>query len=357
VKKPEAKPTTWGYLNPLYYLYPRPVRWLSSHPFLRIIGLLLILVVFGTGGYMIIEGWSLLDALYMTTITMTTIGYGEVSSLSSAGRIFTIGLIVIGVITASYALTATIERLTSREFLRQIRNRRRQRVLDKISNHCIICGFGRMGRSLARELQVRGTAIIVIDPDAEAIEECRQLDIPAVLGDASAEDKLHQAGLERANSLVTTTASDAKNVFIVLTARSIRPDLEIIARCNSESSVPTLEKAGVNAVISPYTIAGQRIARMLTHPNVTNFLDGVLEFGDHQMRLEEFVIDPNSHLAGKTLREAKLNAVVLAVDHPGEAVFTHPSADTKLSPGVAFIAMGIDHELNKLAQQIKGHTN
>lgn len=356
MKKAEVKPT-WRYLNPLDYLYQRAVRWLAGHPFLRIIGLLLVLVIFGTGGYMIIEGWSALDALYMTTITMTTIGYGEVKSLSVAGRIFTIGLIVIGVITASYALTATIERLTSREFLRQIRNRRRQRILDKIGNHCIICGFGRMGRSLASELQIRGTTIIVIDPDPEAIEKCDRLDIPAILGDASTEDNLHRAGLERANSLVTTTASDAQNVFIVLTARSIRPDLEIIARCNSESSVPTLQKAGANAVISPYSIAGQRIAHMLTHPNVTNFLDGVLQFGDHQMRLEEFVIGPDSYLAGKTLREAKLNAVVLAVDHPGEAVYTHPSADTELLPGMAFIAMGIDRELNKLAQQIKDHTN
>ena len=183
---------------------------------------------------------------------------------------------------------------------------------------------------------------------------CRQRGIPAIQGNAADERILVEAGLERAKSLVAATGSDAENVFIILTAKSIKSDLQIIARSNAESSIPKLKSAGADQVIIPYAIAGRRLAHMITHPNVTNFLDGILEIGDQQMRLEEFIISPNSSLVDKTLKEAKLNAVVLAVDHPGETVFTHPSADTKLLPGTAIIVMGLDEELNKLEQLVKG---
>jgi voltage-gated potassium channel len=303
---------------------------------------------------MLIEGWGPLDSFFMTVITMTTIGYGEVNPLSETGRIFTIGLIVIGVITASFAVTTIIEVFTSKEFLMRIRNRRRRKALEQISNHCVICGFGRMGRSLASELQARGSAVVAIDPQDDAIERCQQLGVPAIQGNAANEGVLHQAGIERANSLVASTGSDAENVFIVLTAKSIRPDLQIISRCHVEDSIPKLAKAGADTVISPYTIAGRRIAHILTHPTVTSFLDGILDFGDHQMRLEEFIIGQNSSLAGLTLREAKLKVTVLAVNHPDQVVFAHPNADTKLLPGAEIIVMGLDQELNKLEQMVKG---
>ncbi len=330
-------------------------RYLFRHrSSLIIIILPLVLIVLGTSGYMLLEKWSLLDALYMTIITMSTIGYGEIQPLSSPGRMFTIGLIIIGVISASYAITATVDLFSSKEFLGYIRYRRRRRMLKKISNHCIICGFGRMGRSLAEELQIRGTSIIIIDTDGDVVERCQQLDIPAVLGNGSDEHILREAGIKQAASLVTVTPSDADNVFIILTAKSINPDLTIISRCNADASRPKLEKAGADTVLSPYTITGRRIAHILTHPGVTNFLDGILDFGDHQMHLEEFIIGQDSSLVGQTLGEAKLNAVVLAVDYPGQKVHTHPSADTKLLPGTAIIAMGQDKELNQLAQRVKG---
>ncbi len=330
------------------------IGYIVSQPFWTVLSVLLTLVIFGTAGYMLLEGWSLLDSFYMTVITMATIGYGEVNQLSPNGRLFTIGLIVIGVIGASYAVTATVELFSSKEFLGPIRHRRRLKTLKKISNHCVICGFGRMGRSLAWELRARDSAVIIIDQDDNALEEARQLEIPAVPVNASDENILQEAGLERAASLVTATASDAQNVFIILTARSLNPDLHIITRCNKESSIPKLEKAGADSVISPYAIAGRRTAHMLTHPNVTNFLDGVLDFGDHKMRLEEFVIEKKSPLAGLALRDAKLKVAVLAVDHPEKTVFVHPNANTILMPDSAIIVMGIDQELNKLEQLVQG---
>ena len=324
-----------------------------THPFAAVSAMVAMLLVIGTGGYMLIEGWGPLDALFMTVITMTTIGYGEVLPLSQAGQIFTIGLIVIGVITATYAITTIVEVFGSNEFLIQLRNRRRRKTLEQISDHCIICGFGRMGSSLARELQARSTAVVAIDPLDEALDRCRSMGVPVVQGSAANEEILVQAGIERAGSLVVATGSDAENVFIILTARSVQPHIEIISRCHDEGSISKLESAGANLVISPYSIAGRRIAHVLTHPTVTSFLDGVLDFGDHQMRLEEFVVDTGSRLAGMTLREARLSATVLAVNHPDQQVIAHPNADTKLLEGAAVIVMGLDQELNKIEQLFK----
>jgi voltage-gated potassium channel len=321
---------------------------------LIVVYLLVTLLTLGTSGYMLIEGWSFIEALYMTVITITTIGFTEVRPLSTTGRIFTLGLIVFGVITATYSISMVIELFTSAEFQEQLYNRRRRKELAKITHHCIICGFGRMGRSLASEMKTRNAAFVVIDQNSEVIERCHLLGFPAILGNAADERILGEAGIEQASSLIAAANSDAENVFIVLTAKSMKPDLQIIARCNSEASIPKFEKAGASTVISPYIIAGRRIAQMLTHPNVTNFLDGMLEFGGQQMRLEEFVIGQNSALAGLTLREAKLKAAVLAVYHPEQMLISHPNAETKLLPGAAIIVMGLDQELNKLAQIVKG---
>lgn len=325
-----------------------------NHPLVVTNFVLLAMLTFGTVGYMLIEKWPLLDSLYMTVITMTTIGFGEVRPLSSQGRGFTIVLIMVGVVIASYTISAAIELFTSQDFLKQFRERRRRREVRTVEQHCIICGFGRMGRSLAHELQARNAGMIVIDLSEVLIEECHQKNIPALQGNAADERILREAGIERANALVAATKSDAENVFVVLTARSINPRLRIIARANLETSIPKLERAGADTVISPYAITGRRIAHMLMHPNVTQFLDGVLEFGDHQMRLEEFTIGSSSPLAGLTLRQARLRAVVLAVDHPDQLVVTHPTAETQLMPGTSIIVMGLDEELNKLEELVKG---
>ena len=335
------------------YIHEWFVMEIVRHPGVSLIALLVMLVAIGTVGYVIIEGWRPLDALYMTIITLTTIGFGETRPLSPAGRVFTILFIVVGVVVASYAVTAFIELFTSDKFMVDLRNRRRRRILQRLDNHCIICGFGRMGASLANELGSRHSAVVAIDTNPEAVEYCRQVGIPALEGNAADDRILREAGIERASSLVAATKSDAENVFIILTAKSINEKIKVISRCNSNASIAKLEKAGADTVISPYSIAGKRIAHMLTHPNVTNFLDGVLDFGDHKMRLEEFIISPGSPLAGLTLREAKLKVAVLAIDQPDELAFAHPTADTKLLPGSAIIVMGVDNELSDLAKLVR----
>ena len=178
--------------------------------------------------------------------------------------------------------------------------------METINDHTIICGFGRLGRNLAEELRAQNAAVVVIEVNPNVVQQSRDLGFPTVLGNAADEVRLEEAGIERAKSLVAAAKSDAENVFIVLTARSINPNLKIVARSNNESSISKLETAGANEVIFPYAITGRRIANMLIRPNVVDFLDGVLEFGDQKVRIEEFIISETSPLAGLTLREAKL---------------------------------------------------
>lgn len=336
--------------SPIESILILPLSMFANSTFFLIIVLLAMPIVIGVSGYMLIEGWPFLDALFMTMITISTIGYGETKPLSDGGRLFTIFLIILGVGTASYAITRTIELAVSQDILTLFRQRGRQRRLEQLEKHTIICGFGRVGSSVARALQEEGAPCVVIDTDPDVIERCQELGFPTVMGNGADEHTLDEAGIGRAEALVSAAKSDADNVFIVLTARSINPKLKIISRCNMDSSIAKLEKAGADSVISPYSITGHRIAQMLTRPNVVNFLDGILQFGDHQMRIEEFIITEKSPLAGLTLLEAKLKVAVLAVDHPGEMVSTHPNANTKLLPGTAIIAMGIPEELDKLEE-------
>lgn len=317
--------------------------------------ILSILLTVGTAGYMVIEGWSMFDSLYMVVITMTTIGYGEVRELSTTGRVFTVFLILVGVASGSYAISAAIETLTSYEFHQARRDRRRRRQLKKIFNHAIICGYGRLGRSLARELRDRDFPLIVIDVDPASISDCEELGIAAVQGNAADETVLREAGIERAKSLIAVANSDSENVFIVLTAAGLNNHLEIIARYNSEASMSKLQRAGAHTVLSPHVIAGRRITHMLVNPRVTRFLDGVLEIGKQRLRLEDFVIGPHSPLIGKTLKEARLNVTVLAISRPNEPFISHPNADTELLPGVEMVVMGLDEDLKRLAAQINGN--
>jgi len=318
------------------------------------LGVVLVFLIFGVTGYVAIEDWTVFDAIYMIVITMATIGYGEVNPLSVAGRAFTMGLIFFGVIIGSYAISTTIETLTSAEFHQARRNIRKRRQLRRITNHTIICGYGRLGRSLVNELRVHHAPMIVVDLDPSIIESCDRLGVPAMVGNAADERILHEVGIERARSLVAVASTDAENVFIVLSARALNPQLEIIARYNSEASTQKLKRAGADSVISPYVIAGRRITHMLVNPGVTRFLDGVLEIGKQKLRLADFIIHKNSPLAGLTLQAAKLKVTVLAVSLPNQQIISHPTAETRLLPGVEVVVMGLDDELQHLSKLAGG---
>ncbi|MFQ5578314.1 MAG: potassium channel family protein, partial [Anaerolineae bacterium] len=321
-----------------------------------IIALFLATIGVGTMGYRVIEGWQPLDAFYMTIITLTTVGFGELRPLSSAGRLFTVALIIGGMGIVAYASTTAVQWLVSGELKGELLARRRRRMLDRLQHHDIVCGFGRMGQHIAAELARRGSPFVVIDRNAETVARCRQLGHHCVLGNAAEEATLHKAGIMRARSLIAAVNSDAGNVFIILTARALRSDLIIVARVNYDSAESKLRRAGANEVISPYLIGGRRMVHYVDRPGVVDFLDVVMHSPELELWIEEFNVRPDSPLAGKSLRQAQLRSTVgvnvLSVRCPGKPLSTHPDADTVLNVGTRLIVLGTRQQLSSLATLI-----
>ncbi|RME50322.1 MAG: potassium channel protein [Caldilineae bacterium] len=322
-----------------------------------LLGLLAAILLAGTGGYVTLEGWSPLDAFYMTVITLTTVGFGELYPLSAAGRIFTVMLIVSGVGLVAYATSTVAQMLISGELQAEILARRRQRMLEQLHNHHIVCGFGRMGQHIATELRNQQKDFVVVDNDPAAVEEARRRGYFAVLGDASDEEVLAQAGIMRARSLIAAINSDAGNVFIVLTARAMRPDLIIVSRVNYDDAESKLRRAGANEVISPYLIGGRRMVHFVERPGVVRFLDELMQSPELELWIEEFEIQPGSALAGKSLGEAELRnrtgVNVLAVHCPGQSISTQPDVGTSLPPGTKLIAQGTRAQLQALTNMVR----
>ena len=248
---------------------------------------LIALIVIGTSGYQWLEGMTLTDALYMTIITLSTVGFEEVKELSTAGRLFTIGLIVTGAGLFAYLLSRVTRFLVSDEWRINWERERERKMLAKLTNHVIVCGFGRVGREVAHELQAEKLPFVVIDKDPDKIARIQDAGYLALQGNAANEIYLREAGIERARGLVAAVNSDAENVFIVLTARGLRPDLAIVARANYDDSEDKLLRAGATRVIFPYRISGRRMVTMMVRPHVADFLDEVTHAGEQELLVEQ----------------------------------------------------------------------
>jgi voltage-gated potassium channel len=313
---------------------------------------LLVLPSIGVAGYCWIEGWSPLDALYMTITTLATVGYGEVHPMSSGGRLFTIALIISGGVMAAYALAQVAQIIFSGEFRRYWEHQKRSRLMSKLSNHIIVCGYGRVGRNVVAELELEGLPYIVIDLMPEKIARIEETGALAVLGDAAHESKLKEAGIEHARGLVAAAKSDAENVFIVLTARCMRPDLAIVARADFEESEPKLLRAGANRVILPYHITGRRMVTMLVRPDVADFLDEVSHSSGMELLLEQIRVAPDSPLVGLTLAATKtrhqVEFTVLACKGADRRWNTRPRGETIIEAGSQLIVLGTLDHLQKL---------
>jgi voltage-gated potassium channel len=320
--------------------------------FIPIVIGLVVLPAIGVAGYCWIERWSFLDALYMTVTTLATVGYGEIHPLSTGGRIFTIGLIVCGGVLAAFALTQLAQIFFSGQWRRHLENQRRFRMLAKLSNHVIVCGYGRVGRNVVEEFKAEGLPFVVIDLSAEKVAQAQENGTLAVLGDAADEGKLREAGIEHARGLVAAAKSDAENVFIVLTARSLRPNLSIVARADVEESEPKLLRAGANRVILPYHITGRRLVTMLVRPDVADFLDEVSHTSGMELLLEQIQVAAGSFLAGQTLADAQarhqFDVTVLACKTADGRWNLHPRGATLVEPGAQLIALGTQGHLQKL---------
>lgn len=320
-----------------------------------LLALLCVLVLVGMAGFHFLEGWSWFDGLYMVVTTLTTIGYGETHPLSHVGRIFNIFLIFIGVGLVFLIIGALTQALIEMEFNQFFGRRKMERGISRLSGHYIICGAGRVGRSVARELARKPVPFVVIESNEEKIERVREGDWLMIAGDASQEQVLKQARIEHAAGLVAATTTDAANTYIVLTARSMNPKLKIIARASEDMAEKHLKKAGADLVISPYIFAGSRIAHAFLRPNVMDFIEvALVQNRELGLEIEEITVGENSRFAGSTVRGSKirqeLDIIVLAIKHGNEPIIFNPKSDDPIRGGDQLIVMGQPERLRQLEQ-------
>lgn len=318
------------------------------------VGLVLLVTTIGTLGYLWLgraQGASVLDALYMTVITITTIGYGEVIQLDAAGRVFTMVIAVTGIGSLFYSLTVIMDNLVSSRILDPYGERKMQREVAKLKNHIIIAGLGRVGRQAAMEMEDAKVPFVIVDPRPDAHGHAVQHGYLAILGDASDDSVLEQAGIQRAKGLIVTSGDDANNLYIVLSARVLRPDLFIVSRAVDESSVPKLIRAGANRAISPYAIGGRRLAHLILSPTVVDFFDTVIRKGEESINLEGIKVRDGAKLVGRSLAELqareKTGATVLVVLR-GSRVLPNPDPELPLQAGDQLLALGTTEQLDRL---------
>src|SRR5438067_2515426 len=318
--------------------------------------LLAIVVVIGITGYRLINGWDLLDSFYMVIITISTVGYTEVHPQGPAGRLFTSGLIVVGVATMLYGFGVFAETLADNAFGRYRRERRLQRDLNHLRDHFIICGYGRIGTQIVEEFEKHKVPYVVIDQTEEALERIRAEGRLHIEGDASKEDVLLQAGIERARGLVSAVDSDERAVYIVLAARAFNPKLYIVARAGRPDSIRRLELAGATRTISPYVMAGHLMAALAIRPAIVGLLD-TLRHGEAGIGVEEMVVSPGTNAIQKTLDDAGLLAPEaasgVAVRKADGTLRLTPQPGTRLDDGDLVIALGTEDQLFASASKLR----
>lgn len=316
--------------------------------------IMLFLLGIGTSGYMLIEGMSWIDALYMTVITFSTVGYGEVQPLSTNGRFFTIFLIFLGIAFIAYG----IDYLLSAQLDNLFRRRRDMHKINRLTNHVIVCGYGRVGKSSIMSLQESNRDVVVIEKDEEGIEQLLTTNNLFVEGDATHDDTLQNAGIDRAWGLIVCTGNDSVNLFIVLSARALNPNLHIVARTVDAENEHKMRLAGANRVVSPHRIGGSHMANIIVRPQVTDFFDVVTLDGGIELWVEELKIMENSTLVGKTVGSAdirhKTGVTIIAIMVAGHTTAEMPTVNTQFNIGDELIVLGTREQLIEM-EALTGH--
>jgi voltage-gated potassium channel len=313
------------------------------------------LFVIATSWYHFIEGWSWEDAAYMTVITLATVGYGETQPLGNRGRLFTIALILMGVVVIGYIVNRFTEAVIQGYFQEGIRVQQQKRLMESLSEHYIICGFSRTGRQIAKEFQAEDVSFVIVDTEIESVRIAQNEGYVIYQGDATLDETLLQVGIERADCIVAALPSDAENLYILLSAKTLNPGIRAIARASTEEAVKKLKRAGADAVVSPYITGGKRMAAAALRPRVMDFVDGILNGADRQLYMEELLLDPSvCPLIGQTLQKARLRsqsgALVLAIRRADGELIGGPTGDTILMSGDLLICMGTAEQLRSLNQ-------
>jgi voltage-gated potassium channel len=308
--------------------------------------------VLGSLGYMLIEGWDVLDAIYMTVITLTTVGYGEVHAVSRTGQLYTIFLIIFGVAFIFYVAGAVVQFMVEGRIKSVLGRRSLEKKIDLLKNHYIVCGYGRIGRVLCKRLLGRPINVVVIEKDPELIPVMEEDNILYLSGDAADETMLKKAGIERAKGLVSVLATDTDNVFLVLTARQLSPDLYIIARSSQNESKSKLLAAGADRVESPYDIGALSMAQRIIRPTVTSFLDLAFEHKRKDIQMEEIPVNPSSSLTDVMLKDSgirqQFDLIIIAIKKSDGSMLFNPSFETVIEGGDTVLAVGEDENLHKL---------
>ena len=317
----------------------------------------LVVIAFGAAGFYLIEGWSILDSLYVAVQTVTTVGYGDRTPATQNGRIFSTVFMLAGVGVVLYALTTTVHAIVQSELLATFGQRRISRRMSKLRDHFIVCGAGRVGSHLVRGLLGSAETFIVIERDPQKVAELTDLGVMVLVRDATLEESLREAGVEHARGLAACLPDDADNVYVVLTARDLNPQMHIVARAAEEQAEPKLIRAGANRVVAPTIIGGHRMAMALTKPAVDDFL-GSITANKLELAFEQLEIDAGSSLVGHKLREtnirSELDIVVVSIRRSDGQILFNPSGEAMILNGDLLIAIGHAESLMKLAALAKG---
>jgi voltage-gated potassium channel len=328
---------------------------MSPEAKLRLALVIMVLIMFyGTGGYMLVEGWSFFDSLYMTIITLTTVGYGEIRPLSEAGRIFTTVLIVVGVFNGGFVITAMAQLVLEGQLMAILGKRKMEKKVKKLKDHIILCGFGRVGRQVAGEFIHHGVQFVIVEKDMDMIPDSHNGNLVFIEGNAAEDEVLDHAGIERARAIVSTIPDDAENVYLSLTARQLNPDLFIIARADTELAKKKLIRAGANKVVCPHELGGTQMAMSTLRPNIVDFMS-LADFAPNSQNLgiEEVLIKKGGLLTGKSLVEAavksKYDAIVVGLRKNSGAMVFNPSGETTMDAGDILIVLGASDKLEMLS--------
>ena len=312
----------------------------------------MVLVAFGTTGYMLIEKWPFLDSLYMTLITYSTVGYGEIRQISQNGRIFTLVLIVLGASLFLYIIGNVVQFLVEGRIRLILGRRKLDKQISQLSNHFIVCGYGRMGRAFCRYLTQKNLPFVAIEKNTDRLTAMNEDHILYLVGGATEESILIKAGIQKASHLITALGTDPDNVFLVLLAKGLNPQIKVVARASQNTIKKPLSAAGADVVVSPFDIGARRMAHAILRPNVIRFLE--LAFADEatDIHMEELSVGASSQLVGLPLKDSGIrqnyNLIILSiVSQDGELCF-NPSADTQIAVGDTLIVVGCSESLEKL---------
>ncbi len=319
-----------------------------------VIGCVMLAAIFAFGifTYMYVEGWSLFDAVYQVVITLSTVGFQEVNPLTQKGRALTMILIVAGVGTFAYMVGSFTQVLIDGRIQKILGRRKVQKIIDKLSNHTIICGYGRIGAVVAGEIMDEGGDVVIVEMDSDVLSSLEQEGVLHLAGDATADETLLNAGLLRANALVAALHMEAANVYVTLTARQLNPKVHIVARADNKKHIPRLERAGADQVVIPHMYGGVRMAQTVLRPTVTNFLDLASRGAEIELQMEELAVTADSDVVDKNLIETEIrprfNLIVIGVKKPdGEMIF-NPRAQIVLEAGDTMIVVGKPKNLAQL---------